>query len=125
VGYGTRSEDDLTGAVTSISPTETEARVPRVEEMLRGRVPGLEVTLLANGEYRLRIRGAESFHGDTEPLIVIDGMAVSPGSVSAALGSLYPPDVLRIDVLKDGASTAIYGSRGQNGVIIITTKNSR
>jgi TonB-dependent SusC/RagA subfamily outer membrane receptor len=84
-------------------------------------VPGLTVIRLPNGDISLRIRGDRSFQGDNEPLLVIDGRPVR-GDIGAALAGLAPRDIERIDVLKDAGSTAIYGSQGANGVIIITTK---
>lgn len=115
------------GAVTSIVPTEADARVSRVEDLLRGRVPGLTILPLANGTYTLRIRGAHSLRGsaaDEEPLLVIDGMPTAQGSLGTTLAGLAPRDVARIDVLRDVAATGAYGSRGANGVIIITTKRA-
>src|SRR5213080_4659933 len=95
VGYGTMSKRDVTAAVTSLSPTEADARVTRIEDLLQARVPGLEVLPLANGTFTLRLRGRHSISG-------------------ASLA----------DVLKDAAAASIYGSRGANGVIIITTKRA-
>jgi TonB-dependent starch-binding outer membrane protein SusC len=126
VGYGTQSKENVTGAVTSITPTEAEARVARVEDLL-SRVPGLEVRPMPNGNYTLRIRGQHSIRGnatDDEPLLVIDGVVAS-GSLGSALAGVAPRDVARIDVLKDASATAIYGSRGANGVVIITTKRAQ
>lgn len=116
VGYGTQSQRDRTGAVTSISPTDADTRVARVEELLRARVAGLQVLRLPNGDYTLRIRGQRG-----EPLLIIDDMPVPNGSLGAALAALAPRDIGRIDVLKDAVATAIYGTRGANGVIIIKT----
>ena len=116
-----------TAAVTTIVPSETDARVTRVEEMLRG-VPGLEVTPLPNGSYQLRIRGQRSIRGnpnDDNPLLVIDGITVPNESIGSMLADLSPRDVARIDVLKDAGATSMYGSRGANGVIVITTKRAR
>ncbi|HEV8265751.1 MAG TPA: TonB-dependent receptor plug domain-containing protein [Gemmatimonadales bacterium] len=116
-----------TGAVTTVVPTETDARVSRVEELLRG-VAGLEVTPLPNGSYRLRIRGQRSIRGnpgDDDPLLVIDGIPVSSASMSSVLAGLAPGDVARIEVLKDAAATGVYGARGANGVIVITTKRAQ
>lgn len=127
VGYGTQSQRDQTGAVTSISPTDAETRVTRVEELLRARVPGLQVTRLPNGDYTLRIRGQRGLRGaatDEEPLLVIDDVPVPSGSLGAAFAALAPRDIARIDVLKDAAATAIYGTRGANGVIIIKTQRA-
>ncbi len=116
------------GAVTSYTPTEADARVARVGDMLIGRVPGLEVRRLSNGGYSLRIRGPRTLRGsiqDEEPLLVLDGTPMPRGSLSATLNTLAPHDIARIDVLRDASSTSIYGSRGANGVIVITTKRPR
>jgi TonB-dependent SusC/RagA subfamily outer membrane receptor len=128
VGYGTQNRNHITGAVTSVSPTEADARTPRVEDLLRARVPGLEVLPLANGYYTLRIRGRHALSDrpvDDEPLLVLDDIPAPIGGLSSTLAGLAPGDVQRIDVLKDASATAIYGSRGGNGVIIITTKRAR
>jgi len=116
-----------TGAVTTVVPTESDARVPRVEELLRG-VPGLDVTRLPDGGYQLRIRGHRSIRGnpgDDDPLLVVDGIPISREALGSTLAALAPRDVERIEVLKDAGATAIYGSRGANGVIVITTKRAR
>jgi iron complex outermembrane receptor protein len=95
-------------------------------EMLRSHVAGLQVTELPNGEIRLRIRGEQqSLRTDDEanqPLLVIDDMPILPSAVRSALMGVNPRDVESIHVLKDVASTAIYGSRGANGVILIQLK---
>ena len=112
-------------AVSTVVPGETDARVSRVEELLRG-VPGLEVTALPNGSYQIRIRGHRSIRGnpgDDDPLIVVDGIPSAAGA--AALADIAPTDVARIEVLKDAGATSQYGSRGANGVIVITTKRAR
>ena len=127
VGYGTQQKSKLTAAITSISPTEAETRVARVEDLLRARVPGLEVLPLRDGSFTLRIRGHHGLTGSIagdEPLLVIDDIPAL-GSAGALLASLAPQDIARIDVLKDAGATAVYGSRGANGVIIITTKRGR
>ncbi len=127
VGYGTQSKRDATAAITSVSPTEADARVTRIEYLLQARVPGLEVLPLADGTFTLRIRGRHSLMGQTradEPLLVIDDVPVPQGSLGSALAGMAPRDVGRIDVLKDAAATSVYGSRGANGVIIITTKRA-
>jgi TonB-dependent starch-binding outer membrane protein SusC len=122
VGYGTESTQHVTGSITSLSPRETDARVTEVVQMLE-RVPGVTVIHLPNGEVSLRIRGTRSLHGDNAPLLVIDGVPTQ-GAIGAALAGLSPRDIARIDVLKDAGSTAIYGVRGANGVILITTKRA-
>lgn len=122
VGYGTQDPSRTTGAVESISADEL-AGVPytRVEEMIAARLPGVEVTRDGRGEYRIRIRGLSSHNAGNDPLIVVDGV---PASDVHVLASIQPQDVQRIDVLKDAASAAIYGSRGANGVILITTRRA-
>lgn len=120
--------DYSTAAVTSIVPTEADARAPRVEMMLIGRVPGLQVFPAGNGNYTLSIRGRHGLRGnpvDDEPLLVIDGVPAPQGSVATTLGGIAPRDVARIDVLKDASATGLYGARGGNGVIVITTKRGR
>ena len=127
VGYGTQSRRHITGAVSSFIPTEADAHIARVETMLQGHIPGLEVIPQA-GDFTLRIRGFTTLRqggGDDEPLLVIDDITVPPGSFASALAGIAPYDVARIDVLKDAGATAVYGSRGANGVIIITTKRGR
>ena len=127
VGYGTQSRREITGAVSSYIPTEADARIARVETMLQGHIPGLEV-IPQGGGYTLRIRGFKTLRqrgGDGEPLLVIDDITVPAGSLGSALAGIAPHDVARIDILKDAGATAVYGSRGANGVIIITTKRFR
>jgi len=127
VGYGTQHKRNVTAAITSISPTDAETRVARVEDLLRARAPGLEVLPLWDGTFTLRIRGHRGLTGSLaadEPLLVIDDIPAL-GSAGAMLAGLTPQDIARIDVLKDAGATAVYGSRGANGVIIITTKRGR
>lgn len=93
--------------------------VSRVEELFIGRFPGVQV-FNVNGQLQIRIRGASSFNLSTEPLILIDGQQMSPGS--GGLIGLNPRDIRRIEVLKDAVSMAEFGARGSNGVIRITTK---
>ena len=120
VGYGTRERGDITGAVGSVTSDETSAfPYTRVEEMLASRVPGVDVRRAADGSYSIRIRGVNSYYAEQDPLIVVDGL---PAMSVDVLGTISPSEVERIDVLKDAGSTGIYGSRGANGVILITTK---
>jgi TonB-dependent SusC/RagA subfamily outer membrane receptor len=124
-GYGTVARTSVTGAVTSlIESDETDLRYHTMAELLMGRVPGLEVMRGPAGP-TLRIRGVSSFSLNQEPLIVVDGVAVSEPGFSSPLWAINPRDVLRVDVLKDGASAALYGVRGGNGVIVITTRHGR
>lgn len=99
-------------------------RVARAEELLAGRFAGVEVTPRAGGGISVRIRGATSLMGSSEPLYVIDGMPVQAGP-GGALNGINPYDIARIEVLKDIGSTSFWGVRGANGVVLITTKRGR
>ena len=120
VGYGTQDRKTLTGSVSHIEADEESRPITRVEEMLE-RIPGVQLVRSASGGIRVRIRGATSIYGSNEPLYVVDGMTieVDPGQ---GLYWLDPTDVETIDVLKDASATAIYGSRGASGVVIIKTR---
>ena len=120
VGYGTSSRRDLTSAVGSVTSCDVAGqRVTRIEDLLQGRVAGVVVSRDRRGALAVRIRGAQSLNGNDEPLFVVDGMPLLSGG---PLSGIDPQDIERIDVLKDAGATAIYGSRGANGVIVITTK---
>lgn len=122
VGYGEQSREQVGGAVQSATAEElSNVKATRVEQLLEGRFPGVHVIRTPGGGFSIRIRGVNSVLGDTEPLYVVDGIAVNvePGR---GLDWLNPADIARIDVLKDVAETSIYGVRGANGVILITTK---
>ena len=124
VGYGTQPADKVTGAVSTMSEDEVnKTRSLRVEELLRGRVPGLQVIKGAGGRSLFRIRGTNSLLNDQEPLFVLDGVQLAVGGVYSALAGMTASDIRQIDVLKDIASTSIYGTRGAGGVILITTKH--
>lgn len=92
-----------------------------IEEVLASRFPGVTVVRTAEGGLSIRIRGTTSINGRNEPLFVIDGMAIEPGPGGALFG-INPYDIESIEVLKDAASTTMYGVRGANGVIVIKTK---
>ena len=110
-----------TAATTSIGSTELErAQTGRMEDLL-ARVPGLEV-IRRGGDIALRVRGNL---GNNDPLVVVDGMVIRAGGISQLLNGMNPQDVARVEVLKDAGSTAIYGSGGVNGVVLITTKRGR
>jgi TonB-dependent SusC/RagA subfamily outer membrane receptor len=96
----------------------------RVEGLLEGRFPGVEVVRTTSGGLSVRIRGVSTFLGNKEPLYVVDGIPVEiePGH---GLDWLNPTDIERIDILKDAAEASMYGVRGSNGVILITTKRYR
>jgi TonB-dependent starch-binding outer membrane protein SusC len=127
VAYGRTARTRVTDAVASLSPDDIEnARALRIEDLIQGRVAGLQVSRNASGRLVLRIRGISTFQsGASEPLIVIDGMALPGLGGSSALDGISPADVARIDVLKDAGATAIYGVQAANGVIIVTTKRAR
>ncbi|MBW3630806.1 MAG: TonB-dependent receptor plug domain-containing protein [Gemmatimonadetes bacterium] len=123
VGYGTQFRGDVTGSVTSLAADELNGqRVSRVEEMLQDRVSGVTVSRKSDGSYSVRVRGTRSLLASNEPLVVIDGVPVNAQSVSLAVTGLSPQDVASVEILKGAAATAIYGSRGANGVILITTR---
>ena len=123
VGYGSQDKRDVTAAVSSASGEKMRSNSPRtVADMLVGRFPGVEVRQLANGTTSIRIRGSRSFRSTEEPLIVVDGIPQTSGGT--ALMDLSPRDVQSIEVLKDAAATSVFGSRGANGVILISTRRS-
>jgi len=93
-----------------------------VEEMLQGRIAGLEVIPRPGGRFSLRVRGIGSLVGDGEPLVVIDGTEVPQDGMGHPFVGLRPRDVVRVEVLKGVASTSVYGYRGANGVILVTTR---
>lgn len=123
VGYGVQKKSSLTGSVASVSSKEIVKQVSsNVASTLQGRTPGVEILQqagVAGADVNIVIRGAASF-GATEPLYVIDGAFSNSG-----LSSLNPNDIESIEVLKDGAAAAIYGSRAANGVVLITTKRGK
>jgi TonB-dependent SusC/RagA subfamily outer membrane receptor len=122
LGYTTEKRAQGTGSVSSLDSQDIEqTRSPHLQEVL-SRVPGVQVSRRPDGSFSIQIRGARSFTGSNEPLFVVNGVILQDfGSFSAA-DAINPADVERIDVLKDASSLAMYGSRGANGVIIITTK---
>ena len=120
VGYGVQKKTDLTGAISSI-PVDQLASFPtaRADQALQGRASGVYVLNTdgsPGGNAMIRIRGLNSINGGNEPLIVIDGLQ------GGSINSLNPNDIASMEILKDASATAIYGSRGANGVILITTK---
>ncbi|MEP2935958.1 MAG: TonB-dependent receptor [Gilvibacter sp.] len=124
IGYGTRKKSHLTGAISSIDGGEVAAiQANRVDEALAGKLPGVLIQN-QNGapgaDPKIQIRAASSINGNSNPLVVVDGYPIS-GSIA----TVNPNDIESIEVLKDAASAAIYGSRGANGVILITTKRGK
>lgn len=124
VGYGAVRKRDLTGSVSTLKGKEiSETPTPRIDDALRGKVSGLQITPTSSAPgaaATVRIRGSNSISANNEPLYVIDGFI---GGFS--LNDINSQDIESIEVLKDASSTAIYGSRGSNGVIIITTKRGK
>ena len=124
VGYGTQKKADITGAISSISAKALrEVPVTNAPQMLQGRAAGVYV--LASGNkpgagVSVQIRGRRSFSAGNDPLYVVDGIPISGG-----LNDINPGDIEAMEILKDASATAIYGSRGANGVIIISTKRGK
>ncbi|MDT0643250.1 TonB-dependent receptor [Zunongwangia sp. F363] len=143
IGYGSTTRRDATGAVATVSAEEfNRGLVASPEQLIQGRTAGLQVTNSSGepgGGVNIRIRGTTSVRGGNNPLFVVDGVPLSGDDVSAGgtnagfgdsspknpLNFLNPQDIESISVLKDASATAIYGSRGANGVVIITTKSGR
>jgi TonB-dependent starch-binding outer membrane protein SusC len=152
VGYGSQKKADVTGAIASVELKKIEELpLPSVDQIMTGRVAGLQINQSsgqAGAGTSIRIRGGNSINGTNEPLFVVDGFPIindngafaaggpagltnsgsgnsGQGNPGGALNWLNPADIESIDVLKDASATAIYGSRGANGVIIITTKKGK
>lgn len=139
IGYGTQKKGDLTGSVSSVPQLALKQPISSFDRALQGAAAGVQVTQTSGqpgAAVSIRIRGGNSITGGNEPLYVIDGFPVynSNGDASAgvtngpsinALASLNPSDIESIEVLKDASATAIYGSRGANGVVLITTKKGK
>ncbi len=139
IGYGSVKKSDVTGSVVSIKSEELKAvPVTTFDQALQGRAAGVQVvqsTGAPGGETNIRIRGTSSVNASSEPLYVIDGMLINSdgGEMSVggrgprigALSTINPGDIESIEILKDASATAIYGSRGANGVVLITTKKGK
>jgi len=123
IGYGTSRKRDLTGSIASVSGKElSKIPVSNVAAAMTGRLPGVQITSAdgsPDAEILIRVRGGGSVTGDNSPLYIVDGFPVS------SISNISPADIESIDVLKDASSTAIYGSQGANGVVIITTKSAQ
>ena len=121
IGYGTQKKADVTSSVASVSSEEfNKGSVLDAGQLIQGKVAGLQISLPTgdpSSTTKVMLRGTSTLMGTTDPLILIDGI---PGNFQ----SVAPEEIESIDVLKDGSATAIYGTRGTNGVIIITTKNA-
>ncbi|GAA5219957.1 TonB-dependent receptor [Membranihabitans marinus] len=139
VGYGTQKKSDLTGAVSSLKNEDfNQGMVNSPQDLIAGKISGVQIVQNSpepGGGFSVSIRGVSSINAGTEPLYVIDGMPIDNSPVVSGgasgngsrnpLSSLNPNDIESIEVLKDASATAIYGARGANGVILITTKSGK
>ena len=132
IGYGVAKKSDLTGSVTALKPdSKNKGVVVNAQDLMQGKIAGVNVTG-DSGEpgagTQIRIRGGSSLNASNDPLVVIDGVPMDNNKVNGSanlLSTINPQDIESFNVLKDASATAIYGSRGSNGVIIITTKKGR
>ncbi|PLX13741.1 MAG: TonB-dependent receptor, partial [Marinilabiliales bacterium] len=137
VGYGTQKKSDLTGSISSVKGEDImTTSISSIDQGIQGKAAGVVVTQTSGqpgAATTIRIRGTSSINGTNEPLYIIDGIPIitdpSKGSTGAVKGpqlnpltSLNPSDIESIEILKDASATAIYGARGANGVILVTTK---
>lgn len=124
VGYGTQRAEAVTGSVASIGGSElTEVPSANISQALQGRLPGVEIAQTSSrpgATTQIRIRGQRSLTASNDPLVVLDGIPFA-----GSIGDINPNDIKSIDILKDASATAIYGSRGANGVILVTTKTGQ
>jgi TonB-linked SusC/RagA family outer membrane protein len=136
VGFGTQNKRDVTGAISSVRHADVkEIAVASPEALLQGKAPGVQIVQNSGtpgGEVFIRVRGTASLLGESRPLFVVDGVPLnfstgvaSGGQRMSPLADINPNDIESMEILKDAAATAIYGSRGSNGVILITTKRGR
>ena len=123
VGYGTQKKRDVTGAIASVSSAQIAQRQPKdLLDALQGQVPGLQIGQSSGrpgADNSVRIRGIGTLQGGADPLYIVDG------AQGVDISGINPNDIESVEVLKDAASAAIYGSRSANGVIIITTKKGK
>ena len=130
IGYGTARKSDLTGSVSTIKSEDfNKGQISSPEQLINGKVAGVQIMSnsgSATGGSTIRVRGGASLNASNDPLIVLDGVPLEQGGISGNssnfLSMINPSDIESMTVLKDASSTAIYGSRASNGVIIITTK---
>jgi TonB-dependent starch-binding outer membrane protein SusC len=124
IGYGTTTKKEVTGSITSVDNENfTKGNVTSPLQLLQGQVAGLNIVRSnggdPNGDFEIQLRGLTTLAGGADPLIVVDGV------IGGSLNNLSPEDIETIDVLKDGSAAAIYGTRGTNGVILISTKRAK
>lgn len=132
IGYGTAQKSDLTGSVSSIKAEVLQERpAPSLNQALAGRMAGVQVNTNSGrpgGRTTVRVRGFSSINSSNNPLYVVDGVMLPQGNqnqFSNAIDYINPNDIVSVEVLKDASSTAIYGARGANGVILVTTRKGR
>ncbi|SHM73900.1 TonB-linked outer membrane protein, SusC/RagA family [Chitinophaga jiangningensis] len=132
VGYGTQQKANVAGAITSVKTADLkQTPISNVVQGIQGRVSGVQITQNSSapgGSISMRIRGVNSINGTSEPLYVVDGVQLSnSGGVNdiSSLSIINPNDIESVAVLKDASATAIYGARGANGVVLITTKRGK
>jgi TonB-linked SusC/RagA family outer membrane protein len=132
VGYGTQRKVATTGSIASVKAADiTQTPVTNVAQGLAARVAGVQITqnnAAPGGNISVRIRGTNSINGSSEPLYIVDGIQISnSGSVTdvSPLSTINPNDIESVEILKDASATAIYGARGANGVVLISTKRGR
>jgi TonB-linked SusC/RagA family outer membrane protein len=135
VGYGTTTRRDLVGSISKVNPLETKnIQAGSFDAQLQGKVAGVQITSTSGvpGEsVNVKVRGATSINADNDPLYIIDGVFINSnslqtintgGKATSPIADINPADIESIEVLKDASATALYGSRGANGVVIVTTK---
>ena len=133
IGYGTTTRKDMTGSISAVNSDDfNEGLISSPEQLINGKVSGVQITSSGGSPTSgstIRIRGGASLNASNDPLIVLDGVPLESGGVSGMgtnfLSLINPSDIESMTVLKDASSTAIYGSRASNGVVIITTKKGR
>ncbi|MFZ9262746.1 MAG: SusC/RagA family TonB-linked outer membrane protein, partial [Chitinophagaceae bacterium] len=138
VGYGTQRKRDLTGSISNVSANQIKnLSLTSPEQALQGRVAGVNVVTSSGtpgSSVNINVRGIGTISGNAQPLYVLDGIPIATGSFSQlgvgnqvlnSLADVNPNDIESIDILKDASATAIYGSRGANGVVLITTKRGK
>lgn len=135
VGYGVQKKSEVTAAISQVKGSEiANLNTPTFEAQLAGRASGVQVTTnsgILGDAPRIRIRGVNTISSGASPLYVVDGIPIFSGDTgggytgSNALSDINPNDIESMEILKDGAATAIYGSRAANGVVLITTKKGK
>ena len=124
-GANTSTPSVLADADTAVAPPTEERRYASVEELLEGRIAGVSVFRRPDGTVSMRVRGLTSSFLDAEPLVVVDGTMLSTASQADMMASLSGIQIRKIEVLKDVAATAMYGSRGSHGVVSIITRQAK